>query len=540
MNCQINKTVLLGASVLMFLLIGSNISAQAPAYKRFHRDLIAEIVDGDTSTAIEQSFRFLQEHPADEESLFVLAIAYTVESDLAKANHYARKAIDAGLPVERFLAGPRELLQPLISSEGFCKLVPKGTPRLLHGPLLGCVTDHSASIWVRTDQQVPVQALIDSDRSMDSAQRSESVRTDPEKDFTGIIPLDDLAPATRYYYKMRIDGQTLPRTYSFTTFPRTGQPAEFSIVFGGGAGYTPQNEKIWQTIESENPLALLLLGDNVYIDHPTYPAVQQYCYYRRQSQPQFRSLVASASVFAIYDDHDFGDDDCFGGPRIDEPAWKMRVWKLFRDQWNNPYYGGGTSQPGCWFDFSIADVDFFMLDGRYYRQKGLRQGVKKQNPSMLGPAQKKWLFEKLKNSKATFKVIASPVPWAKNTKPGIAGYDTWDGFENERKQIFSFLHENRIEGVLLLSADRHRSDLWKIERPDGYRLYECESSRLTNAHYHPKMPGCVFSYNEKCSFAMLTFDTAAAEAVKYKIFNIDGKKVFDFTISKSQLSYHHP
>ena len=95
MNCQINKTVLLGASVLMFLLIGSNISAQAPAYKRFHRDLIAEIVDGDTSTAIEQSFRFLQEHPADEESLFVLAIAYTVESDLAKANHYARKAIDA-------------------------------------------------------------------------------------------------------------------------------------------------------------------------------------------------------------------------------------------------------------------------------------------------------------------------------------------------------------------------------------------------------------------------------------------------------------
>ena len=117
---------------------------------------------------------------------------------------------------------------------------------------------------------------------------------------------------------------------------------------------------------------------------------------------------------------------------------------------------------------------------------------------MLGPGQKAWLLDKLKRSTAVFRVIASSVPWASGTKPGSK--DTWDGFPDEREVIFSFIEENRIEGVVLISADRHRSDVWRIERARGYTLYDFSSSKLTNAMSHRLMEGCLFGYNEKCSF----------------------------------------
>jgi len=241
--------------------------------------------------------------------------------------------------------------------------------------------------------------------------------------------------------------------------------------------------------------------------------------------------VTSTAIYAIWDDHDFTTNDGRGGPQIYEPSWKIPVWYVFRDNWNNPYYGGGKNQPGCWFDFSIGDVDFFMLDCRFYRTS-----PRDKNPSMLGPVQKKWLLEKLKASTATFKVLASSVPWAFGTKPG--SLDTWEGYKKEREDIFACLEENKIGGVILLSADRHRSDVWKIKRPNGYDLYEFESSKLTNIHTHQVMSTALFGYNKKCSFGMLTFDTTVPDPiVTNKIINIDNELIHTFALKKSQLTH---
>ena len=155
---------------------------------------------------------------------------------------------------------------------------------------------------------------------------------------------------------------------------------------------------------------------------------------------------------------------------------------------------------------------------------------------MLGEFQLNWLKEKLKTSTATFKIIASSVPWAKNTKPGSD--DTWDGFSNEREEIFSFIIENNIDGVLLLSADRHRSDAWKVDLPNGYTTYDLMSSRLTNVHTHNLMDGSIFGYNKKCSFGTLEFDTKAEDpSVIYTIKNIDNEEIHKMTIFKSQLDF---
>ncbi|MBD3186844.1 alkaline phosphatase, partial [Candidatus Bathyarchaeota archaeon] len=197
----------------------------------------------------------------------------------------------------------------------------------------------------------------------------------------------------------------------------------------------------------------------------------------------------------------------------------------------NPAFGGGDDVPGTWFNFTMGNVDFFMLDCRFYRQD---PGVV-DNPSMLGTDQKAWLMQALANSNATFKVIASSVPWANGTKPGSK--DTWDGFPGEREDIFSWIGNNNITGVVLLSADRHRSDAWLIERPQSYDLYDFSSSCLTNIHRHPVLDASLFGYNDKNSFGRIDFDLANPNpTVTYTIYTIDNETKGSMSVSLSELS----
>jgi alkaline phosphatase D len=508
--------------------------AKGPKKIRFDKRLgqaqMILLADGKFEKAADLCRRALEQQPEHADSWFNLALALANLDEPTEALDAARRAIQVGLPPERFLAGPRRLATPLLESDGFAEAVIGRSSPLLHGPMLGCVTDRSAKIWVRTAEEFPVVVLASPEAEMTSPIKSATVFSDAKRDFTAVCELERLEPATEYFYDVQLRGRSvlgrpLP---SFRTMPADGEPARFQVGFGGGAGYYPHRERMWTTIASHRLAAFLFLGDNVYIDNPTRPAVQQYTYYRRQSRPEYRGFVGTTPIFAIWDDHDCLTNDAWGGPELDEPPWKPAVWRVFRDNWNNPGYGD-DDRPGCWFRFSIATVDFFMLDGRYYRTD-----PRKPNPTMLGPVQKEWLKEQLKRSDATFKVLASPVPWVLNAKG--KSLDTWRGYKEERQELFDFLSEERIEGVILISADRHRSDVWRIDREGDYPLWEFESSKLTNSHTHGKQPGALFSYNEKCSFGQLTFDTRRPDpTVEYEIFNIDNEAIHSVTVRRSEL-----
>jgi alkaline phosphatase D len=172
-----------------------------------------------------------------------------------------------------------------------------------------------------------------------------------------------------------------------------------------------------------------------------------------------------------------------------------------------------------------------MLDCRYYRTNPFAA-----ERTMLGPVQKRWLLTELKQSTATFKVLASAVAWADGAKPGSR--DTWEGFPEEREEILSLIDQAEIDGIVLLSADRHRSDIRKIPRPNGYPLYDLMNSRLTNFHTHDFEPGALFEYNEKCTFGLLTFDTSqSAPQLVYETINIEGESVHSLKLSKQMLSH---
>ncbi len=551
-------------AVLIFLLVDvSLIHAQHDA----HREAVIEIASGQHGDALERIENVAQNPSALWRSLtnaytragrtitnegleyrryvipennFVMSMLFSIKGDAEKALHYARAAVDAGLPFERLLAGPRDAFQALYNTREFREWVDNESKVLLHGPMLGNVTCDGASFWVRTLNETRVEISVTPESGITRRTFSAVGRTESSSDYTTVVRIEGLSPSTRYSYNLTIDGRPVPvRDPSFSTYPRQGDPGRFRVAYGGGAGYVPEHERMWLTIKERDPLAMLLLGDNVYIDDPEHTLTQHYCYYRRHSRPEWQELVAGRGIYAIWDDHDFGLDDSHGGPGIDDPPWKPDVWKVFTQNWNNPYYGGGAEHHGVWFDFYIGDVHFIMLDGRYYRESSGRRAPRVDNPSMLGPVQLAWLKETLSNSKGTFKMLISPVPWARGTKGGPpGGLDTWDGFDEERNLIFDYLYDNEISGVVLLSADRHRTDARRLKRNQGYDLYDFMSSVLTNYHTHPVVdtPEHIFGYNENNAFGLLHFDTGLDDPkLTFEIINIDNESIWSMDLNLSQL-----
>ena len=454
---------------------------------------------------------------------FVRMLNFLAQDKTADAMAAAKQAVESGLPFERLLIGPKGELMKLHQLESFKKWRQDfKTGPVVAGPMLGRVTSDSVSIWLRTASAEEIEVRLSG--KDDGIVKFGNIKTKSMDDFTGIVTFDDLKPNTLYQYQIG-DAQV----GEVQTRPKEGTPAKFKVAFGGGAGFVPKWEGMWDKIRSEKPDAMLMLGDNVYIDQPEYSLCQHYCYYRRQCRPEWKRFTASVPIYSIWDDHDFATNDCNTGPHIDKPKWKPEVWNTFRQNWVNPAYGGGPDQPGCWYDFQIGDVHFIMLDGRYYRHR--------QGKTMLGPIQKAWLLKKLANSKATFKVLASPVPFTPGIKPGSK--DPWDGFPEERDEIFDFIADNEIEGVFLVAADRHRTDLRKINRSKGYDLYEFMSSKLTNRHTHPvvKTEGLIWGYNKTCSFGLMEFDTTkSTPEVTMKCISIEGKVIREFTLKRSLLS----
>ena len=512
-------------------------------YKRVHQKALKQVLGGEAAAAIKQLRQFEQAHGHDAETKFMLALALAREGQVADARVSADRAVELGLPIGRLVAGPQPLLDPI--AEHVRRRLTDHQDRfaaaVVHGPMLGRVTHDSAGIWLRVvpGTRVRIQVFESGGRAAGQGlgdARSVSEWTEPKQDtdHTTVLTVGGLKPDQRYLYRVQFkvagEAEGHGGTHGLRTSPASGAASAFRIAFGGGAGYVPHNERVWNTITAQRPQALVLLGDNVYSDDPTSTAMQQYCYYRRQSRPEWATLVASTPVYAIWDDHDFGTNDCIGGVAIDEPKWKPAVWRTFRQNWVNPAYGGGEKQPGVWFDTYRGDVHLIFLDGRCYRTSQKHQP----RPSMLGPAQMAWLKRTLAGSKGTFKVLCSPVPWTFKAKG--SSKDTWNGFREERGEIFDLIRDKRVEGVVLMSADRHRSDAWRIKHPGLYDLYEFNSSRLTNQHVHGTMKEAIFSYNKKQSFGLVDFDTTATDpSATYRVVTIDGERVHRLVVRRSQL-----
>jgi len=434
--------------------------------------------------------------------------------------------------------GKKGSIIQLMKEHKFQELIKKHDLKLFNGPMLGSIAATSAKVWIRTAGPATFYIKVGN-------LKSKEVKTTEASDFTGVALIEGLKPYSEHKYSVVIDGKEISKDYfKFTTAPKAGQPAKLSITFGSGSRYVPKNEGIWRTMTTFKPMAYLGLGDNVYIDVPKHQNVQRLHYYRRMLRQEYREIIASSGIYAVWDDHDLYANDSEGGYGINTVPHKMPNFKVFEQNWNNPFNGLKPEAPGTFFNFRLGDVEVFMTDGRFYRYgpNTSKKDKNKKPHTMLGPHQKKWLLEVLKKSTAKFKVIASGTMWHADADKG--GYDSWAGpkspYQKERDEIFDFINKEKIDGVVLISGDRHRTDIWKTDRKNGYPLYEFLSAKLTNMHSHKARKEAVWSYAKKEDrfWGQLDFDTTGAEpVVTFKAINQKGKVLKAFPLKLSQLSH---
>jgi alkaline phosphatase D len=509
---------------------------------RIGQAIILDLIEGRRADALASAREWVDRDPAEGESRFGLILALAQGGQFADAEREMNVLLDLGFPPERFLAGPRGLVKPLRQLETYKRRIAGKTHGLVHGPMLGALAPDRMRVWVRTETEADVEVRVAEAWNLTHPVASARSRARAAEDYTAVLEVTGLKAGTEYSYRILIGGAEVPRwsEWKFRTPARPASAERVRISFGACAHYTPVNERVWDAIRLRRPDAFLTLGDNVYIDLAgEVNGLHDYTYYCRQSRPEWRRLAGSTPIYAIWDDHDVAIDDVFMGPYVDNPSWKLGHFRVFRRNWNNPAYGAEPEWPATWFNFTLGPVEVFMLDGRFYRENWARPAA-----SMLGPVQKRWLLDALRTSKAKFKLLASPVPWADDAKTATAGgvaSDTWAGHRAEREEIFDLIARERIHGVILLSGDRHRTDVRLIRRPGAYDLYEIESGRLTNANFHPPHGETVFVYTDMQTFSTLTFENAGGEPVaRMEIVNIEGNTVWQRDVKLSELTVGQP
>jgi len=191
--------------------------------------------------------------------------------------------------------------------------------------------------------------------------------------------LEGLSPGTAYDYRVAVgDGAVLGGR--FRTFVQG--PSSFRFVFGSCAR-TGSNHRIFETMESLQPLFTLHMGDFHYENiAENDPAKFRRAFDKVLASERQSSLYRSAPIAYIWDDHDYGPNDADGthpGKPAAVAAYGEYVphYPLERDEGQS----GGLRQA-----FTVGRIRFLLTDVRSNRvPDDAPDGPEK---TMLGVAQR--------------------------------------------------------------------------------------------------------------------------------------------------------
>ncbi|MFN5884653.1 MAG: alkaline phosphatase D family protein, partial [Bacteroidota bacterium] len=114
-------------------------------------------------------------------------------------------------------------------------------------------------------------------------------------------------------------------------------------------------------------------------------------YAHTRADKNLQTLLRSRNHYAIWDDHDFGDNNSGKGFALKESSRQC-----FTDYWGNKQYG--QNNEGVYSSFSHADADFILLDNRWWRDESDLDETLHNNKTQLGTKQLEWLFYQLSHS----------------------------------------------------------------------------------------------------------------------------------------------
>ena len=255
-------------------------------------------------------------------------------------------------------------------------------------------------------------------------------------------------------------------------------------------------QPIWPAVLAEHSDLFIFGGDTVYASEQPFSLERLDAAYAAQAaQPGFAQLRASVAHLAIWDDHDYGQNDggaAFAHKAASKEAF-LRFWGIAQDdarrQHGGLYHAALSGPPG-------RRVQVILLDTRWFRSPwkptdrrdapGRERYLPDADPAktMLGEEQWQWLAQQLRVP-ADVRLIVSGIQVLAEGH----GWERWGNFPLERQRLFDTLRAARAGGVVLLSGDRHLGALYRDSVGLPYPLTELTTSGMTHSWQGAKEPG---------------------------------------------------
>lgn len=434
--------------------------------------------------------------------------------NLARRPGLARRALLAGAAGSLVLPRAFAAAPAIVTSE-------RARPSLPCGVMSGDVTDSRAVIWSKTDRPARMLLEIASNERFADARRLTGPAALEDSDFTARIDLGDLPPGETLFYRVTFqdlgDLKTLsaPVTGRLRTAPRTRQTITFAFSgdeAGQGWGINPDigGYRLYEAMRRTNPDFFIHSGDQIYADNPlaaevalddgrvwknlTTPAKAQVAQSLAEYRGNFaynlldenkRRFAAEVPFLVQWDDHEVRNNwypgQILGDQRYDRErsasllaAWAKRA--LFE---YNPMRFDAEDPERVYRSFSFGPaLEVFMLDERSYRGPNSpnRQSTMGPDAAFIGAAQLDWLKQRLRASRAVWKLIASDMPISlvvPDLNPDVpkGTFEAWAngddgppaGRELELASLFAFIKSNGIKNVVWVTADVHYAAAYRYD-----------------------------------------------------------------------------
>lgn len=350
--------------------------------------------------------------------------------------------------------------------------VPPSFDPLTAGPLVGEQGAQDVFIWAQATNTTPLTLRVFPPNSPIPSVWTVTPKAD---EFNCVVfHVTGLNLPGTYEYQLSSDLGTTPR-FKLRRPPRDNDK-QLRIIFGSCIQHPEEAATILGRMARERADVALLVGDNTYFqvgplgraDWESEPLMMQ-AHLRWRRAEGMRELCGNTSTLAIWDDHDYGENDI----GADNPA-KWRALSCFKRMWAQRHYGSPETG-GIFSSVRCGPAQVFLLDVRFHRERG----------KVIASHQMQWLMDSLRASDAPVKLIVS----GSQMLPEAAVNRNWECWrrdgEKQLEQLFTFLAEHQINGVVLISGDVHLGQLTftrghKLD--DGTRggdLWELTSSPLT-------------------------------------------------------------
>ncbi|MFY8325699.1 alkaline phosphatase D family protein [Pseudoalteromonas sp. ZZD1] len=338
-------------------------------------------------------------------------------------------------------------------------------------------------------------------------------------------------------------------TCAFFSFNVVAAITPNKILFGS-CGHQDKAIPIFDAINNENADLFIFLGDNIYGDTNDMTVLADK-YQKLGAKPEFKTLKANTPIIAMWDDHDFGQNDAGK-----EYSHKEQSRQIMLDFFGEPRDSIRRTRPdGIYTSYMYGEGDqtvrVIMPDLRwnrdalnhvsekqYYTQrKANNQGpyspTEVKGASMLGEAQWFWLEQELKKP-AAIKLIASSL----QLLPDFTGWESWANFPEDRNRLFALIKKHKVNGVIIVSGDTHWGEISKYSKNLNYPLVEMTSSGLTEK-WKDVSPNKhrVGDYTHQVNYGDLSIDWQQTDpAISLQLKGIDGKVIMQSQFSLSSIS----